>query len=203
MVSHVFTTPVGRSASGLGTDDLRVVLEDLRALRKRETGEQRSNRGGWHSSGNLFALQTGPAWQALQAAVTRALFDYIGAVFSYSGRLELALVAWAVINRPGHFNLMHNHASHLLSGALYLSVPEGMQGGEIYFQDPRLNLNAHETEAMRQIPLLPPWHTAGVSVTPAAGEILIFPSWLMHAVHPFTAEEPEAERAVLSFNATV
>ena len=202
MVNHLFTTPVLRDATQLAAVDLAESRDYLLALRRQSPGEERSNRGGWHSQGNLFAEEF-RQFPALREAITRALFAYVGEVFGYSGEIALSLTGWAVINHPGDCNVIHNHAANLLSGALYIAVPADMSGGAIVFQDPRLNLNAHETPEMRRLALRPPWAEPIIDVTPNAGEILIFPSWLNHYVEPFTSAAPDAARIVVSFNASV
>jgi len=201
VLNHLFTTPVLRDSAGLSAEQLAAAREYLLALEARAPGQDRSNRGGWHSSDNLFGPDH-PEIQPLRDAATRALGAYISQAFDYKGKLELALTAWTVVNRAGDFNTPHNHAPRLLSGALYVAMPAGMRGGEIVFQDPRLALNAHETEGMRRLKLKPPWNRPTISVAPIAGEVLVFPSWLNHYVEPFQCDEPAAVRIVVSFNAT-
>lgn len=202
MLSHVFTTPILRDKTELTLEQLGDICAYLRSLRDASPGEAKSNRGGWHSTGNLFAPEH-RQFPELRDAVTKALFAYIAEVFAYRGEISLALTGWTVINRPGDYNVPHNHAANLLSGALYLSVPEGMKGGAIVFQDPRLNLNAHETEGTRRLNVKPPWMSPSISVQPSTGEILVFPSWLNHWVEPYQCDDPEALRIVVSFNSTV
>lgn len=203
MISHAFTTPVLRASTGLTLEQLAEIRDYLLSQRQLSAGETKSNRGGWHSSGNLFNPAEYRVFPALQETITQALFRYIGEVFNYRGEIQLALNGWTVINGPGAYNAPHNHAANLLSGAFYITVPPGMKGGEIVFQDPRLNLNAHETPAMRQFGIKPPWMATHLNVAPVAGDLLIFPSWLNHYVEPFQCDDPGAVRIVVSFNATV
>jgi uncharacterized protein (TIGR02466 family) len=202
VLNHLFTTPVSRDSAGLSAEQLAGVRDWVLALEAAEPGEKRSNRGGWHSTGNLFGRGE-PEAAALREAATRALGAYVSQAFDYKGDVKLTMLAWTVVNRAGDFNAPHNHAPHLLSGALYVAVPAGMRGGEIVFEDPRLALNAHESETMRQLKLKAPWSRPGISVAPAAGEVLVFPSWLRHYVEPFQCDDPAAVRIVVSFNASV
>jgi uncharacterized protein (TIGR02466 family) len=203
MVTHIFTTPILRESGVLPPAEVTAVRDYLLQIRSQSPGEAKSNRGGWHSTGNLFDPTQYKAMPGVQEAVTQALFTYIGEVFGYRGDIQLALTGWTVINRPGNYNAPHNHSANLLSGALYISVPEGMKGGEIVFQDPRLNLNAHDTAAMRRLGVKPPWLDTHLNVPPNPGDILVFPSWIMHYVEPFTCPDPSGVRVVISFNATV
>jgi uncharacterized protein (TIGR02466 family) len=202
MLNHVFTTPVLRETTSLTSEQLAEVRDYVLKLRDTAEGESKSNRGGWHSKGNLFSPEH-TQFPAVREAVTTAMFNYIGEVFGYRGEIQLALTGWTVVNRPGDYNVPHNHAANLLSGALYVLVPENMKSGNIVFLDPRLNLNAHETEAMRRIGLRAPWMNTNINVPPIAGEILVFPSWLIHYVEPYESSDPAALRLVISFNATV
>jgi uncharacterized protein (TIGR02466 family) len=202
MISPLFTTPILREATALTPEQREEACRYFLELRSASAGEQKSNRGGWHSDGNLFAANYRQL-PALREVVTKALFTYIGDVFGFRGEIQLALTGWTVINGPGAYNVPHNHAANLLSGALYLAVPPGMKGGSIVFQDPRLNLNAHETEGMRRQKVRAPWMNTSISVLPVAGEILIFPSWLNHWVEPYESDDPKSLRIVLSFNTTV
>jgi uncharacterized protein (TIGR02466 family) len=202
VLNHVFTTPILRDTADLKPEQLGEMRDYLLELRRQMPGEAKSNRGGWHSTGNLFSNEFSQ-FPAVRDAITRALFAYIAEVFGYRGQIQLAITAWSVINGPGAYNVPHNHAANLLSGALYVTIPPGMQGGAIVFQDPRLNLNAHDTEGMRKLGIRPPWATTSINVPPVSGEILIFPSWLIHFVEPFQADDPDALRIVISFNASV
>ncbi len=199
MLNYIFTTPVLRNMVELTPEQRAEICEHLLSLRAAAPGESRSNRGGWHSSGNLFAPEH-RQFPAVRDAIAKALFQYFAEVFDYRGEVQLALIGWTVINRAGDFNVPHNHAANLLSGTLYLSVPEGMTGGAINFQDPRLNLNAYDTEGMRRLKLNPPWMGTWFSVQPSAGEIIVFPAWLNHWVEPFQCDQSDALRIVISFN---
>jgi uncharacterized protein (TIGR02466 family) len=202
MLNHVFTTPVLRDTTTLTPEQLVEIRDYVLRLRETAEGDAKSNRGGWHSKGNLFAPEH-QQFPGLRGAVTAAMFNYIAEVFGFRGEIQLALTGWTVINRQGDYNVPHNHAANLLSGALYIVVPEEMKNGNIVFQDPRLNLNAHETEGMRRVGLRAPWMNTNITVPPVAGEILVFPSWLNHYVEPFESPDPNAIRIVISFNATV
>ena len=56
---------------------------------------------------------------------------------------------------------------------------------------------------MRRVGLRPPWMNTNINVPPVAGEILVFPSWLVHYVEPYECEAEDPIRIVISFNATV
>jgi hypothetical protein len=55
MLNHIFTTPVLRYMAELTPEQREEICEYLLSLRAAAPGESKANRGGWHSSGNLFA----------------------------------------------------------------------------------------------------------------------------------------------------
>lgn len=202
VVNHLFTTPVAHVRLEPPQQNLEALRAYLREIRPASTSLQRSNRGGWHSEGNLFGKDH-REFPWLRETVVQGILDYAGAALGFTGDFEFELTGWAVINRAGDYNVPHNHNPNVVSGAFYVAVPEGMQAGEIVFLDPRLNLNASVTRVMQERGKLPPWNKTSLSHQPQLGDLLIFPSWLMHYVNGFTAPDPEAERIVISFNAAV
>ena len=74
------------------------------------------------------------------------------------------------------------HQETAISGVFYVSAPPN--SGTISFDDPR---------GMR-----PPFASNRLVHTPIAGEMLLFPPWLVHAVEPSC--EATAPRIALSFN---
>ena len=100
---------------------------------------------------------------------------------------------WANITHPNHRHPMHIHPNCLLSGILYLKTPKNC--GPTTFVDPRpaarmihptfIDLNAYNSDVF--------------VVTPEKGRMLIWPSFLPHAVENGKADESE-DRIVLAFN---
>jgi uncharacterized protein (TIGR02466 family) len=200
VVNHIFTTPVAHERLALPAGEVAALCDYLLDLEARATGLQRSNRGGWHSEGNLFGKEH-REFPWLRETVVKGILDYAGSALALTGDFIFELTGWAVVNRAGDYNVPHNHNPNLISGALYLRVPDGMQAGEIVFLDPRLNLNASVSRTLHERDQLPPWNKTSLTHAPHPGDLLLFPSWLMHYVNAFTAPNPEALRIVISFNA--
>ncbi|WP_018148653.1 TIGR02466 family protein [Henriciella marina] len=106
---------------------------------------------------------------------------------------KIALDAiWINILGEGGHHSGHIHPGSILSGTLYVAVPEG--AGDIRFEDPRL------ARMMAAPPLLDDVaenQRRFVYVTPKPGDILIWESWLRHEVMPGKSDEP---RISISFN---
>jgi uncharacterized protein (TIGR02466 family) len=202
VVNHLFTTPVAHVRLAPDRRDLDELCAYVLGVRQASGGLQRSNRGGWHSEGNLFGKEHRDfPW--LRETIVQGILDYAGKALGFTGNFAFELTGWAVVNRAGDYNVPHNHNPNVISGAFYVRVPEAMQSGEIVFLDPRLNLNASVTRTMQERGQLPPWNKTSISHLPQLGDLLLFPSWLFHYVNAFTAPDPDAERIVISFNAAV
>ena len=171
------------------------LLEEGARLRGQSSGVTKSNRGGWHSEGNLFETEAGCIQTLRQLAEDSVLAATrkIGAKTD-PATLRLKLFAWMNANPPGGFNAPHTHPGAHWSGVYYVSQPEIEIGnsGMIEFLDPRTDL--------------PNWRILGANafrlkkkLRPQAGEIVLFPSYLVHWVYP---NESEEERVSIAFNAT-
>lgn len=202
MVHHLFTTPVVHERPKVAAQDTEKLCSYLLELRARAGGVERSNRGGWHSAGNLFGEEH-REFPWLRELVVNAIVNYAGAAMGLKGEFLFQLSGWAVVNGAGNYNVPHNHNPNVISGAYYLRVPEEMRAGEIVFLDPRTNLNASVSPTLTARDQLPPWNKTSLAHAPRPGDLLLFPSWLMHYVNAFTAPDPAALRIVVSFNAAV
>lgn len=191
----LFATPLKRfRVLDHETLDTQLLAEAAR-LRAGDDGVNKSNRAGWHSSGNLFD-DDAPALVRVREAATQAVYAATDAITrSVDPRaLRMKMFAWMNANPPGGFNAPHTHPGAHWSGVYYVSQPEVETGssGMIEFLDPRSDL--------------PNWRILDAKpfrpkrrIRPAAGEIVIFPSYLVHWVYP---NESSHERVTIAFNAT-
>lgn len=162
-----------------------------------------SNEGGWQSPTD-FLDWSGEAGAGLIDAV-RQIIDQITLVWDASGLAQPALdwkiSAWANVNRRGNGNASHVHPGAYWSGCFYVDDGgingEDEQGGALTFNDPRgpLPIMAAPTVKIG----LPGYLTAGLGerVLPKTGMLVLFPSWLQHAV---TAYHGEGTRISVAFN---
>jgi uncharacterized protein (TIGR02466 family) len=98
---------------------------------------------------------------------------------------------WYVVMKSGDFHLAHTHhrmddlfSVGQISGAIYLDIPENLpypQGNIQWIESGRKEkLSGYMQE-----------------YSPISGHALVWPSWLVHSVHPFRGNE---ERIMISFN---
>lgn len=166
-----------------------------RRMRAESDGVRKSNRGGWHSEGNLFA-QEDPAIETLERLARDAALEATRMIRAKAdpAALRLKLFGWMNANPPGGFNAPHTHPGAHWSGVYYVSQPDVEVGnsGMIEFLDPRSDLPHWRI-------LDAPAFKGKKKIRPAAGEMVLFPSYLMHWVYP---NETDEERITVAFNAT-
>ncbi len=107
------------------------------------------------------------------------------------GRLKLDSL-WVNILKPGATHSGHVHPHSVISGTVYVATPKGTSA--LKLEDPRLPLmmaapprRADAAEATR----------AFVYLTPQAGTVLMWESWLRHEV---PANRARTDRISISFN---
>ena len=103
---------------------------------------------------------------------------------------------WVVRQFQNEYNPVHNHTSHL-SGVGYLKVPTNF-GDTVQKKDNIRDKNGkiifvHGSQQFLSRAIFP--------VTPIVGDFYLFPSYLLHLVHPYY--DTLEERRSISFNATI
>lgn len=171
------------------------LLAEGRKLIATDEGASKSNRGGWHSSGNLFDHEA-DCISTLRDAAETAVLDATRKLTSKvdPASLRLKLFAWMNSNPPGGYNAPHTHPGAHWSGVYYVSQPDVESGtsGMIEFLDPRTDLPHWRL-------LKAPAFSMKKKFRPAVGEMVLFPSYLVHWVYP---NETDEERVSIAFNAT-
>lgn len=191
----LFSTPVIRyklaGAEKLNTE----LLAEGNRLRSVSDGVAKSNRGGWHSPGNFFANEA-PSIQQLKLDVEEAVLAGNAKIGSKVDptTLRLKLFGWMNINTPNGYNAPHTHPGAHWSGVYYVSQPDVESGssGKIEFLDPRTDLPNWRL-------LKAPAFNAKKAIRPESGELILFPSYLVHWVYP---NDTTDERVTIAFNAT-
>ena len=191
----LFATPVFRFHFPEHPDLNKALLDEGVAIRAESEGVKKSNRGGWHSEGNLFDRQT-PCIKVLRALAKEAIEDAtrsVGAKADLSS-LNLKIFGWMNASPGGGYNAPHTHPGAHWSGVYYVSQPEVEEGnsGMIEFLDPRTDLPNWRL-------LKAPAFKLKKKLRPMPGDIILFPSYLVHWVYP---NETDEERVTIAFNAT-
>ena len=151
---------------------------------------------------NLFR-DPEPAVQELKAFCWDQLLAVIGHLNSYDlpalGRLQIFNDCWFHVTRRGGFFGVHNHPNASWSGVYCVdpgrSDPGRQDSGLLSFINPTITSVMHMDAGVARMRL--PYANQVASLSLLAGQLVIFPSWVLHEVTPFIGE---GERITIAFN---
>jgi uncharacterized protein (TIGR02466 family) len=195
-VRTLFATSLYEAA--LGDDDLLAELaHSIRTLAIDDQAGRRWSRDkgykGYTSYASLDDLpRRDPAFSDLGKLLGRHAAAFAADLAFDLPRKPRLDSLWVNLLKPGGHHSSHLHPHSILSGTLYIEVPAG--SGAIRFEDPRAGLMMAAPPRRADAPeALQPF----ASVSPRAGQLLLWESWLRHEVLPGTAK---ADRLSVSFN---
>lgn len=187
---NLFSTPfvIDRLQSPEG---IRVLRDAILAEQARDqSGVQISNIGGWHSSSRMIEWG-GEAARALAfKAMTLADAATVDAGSPQATRYNWSPEMWANVNSAGHSNFHHTHPGCFWSAVAY--IDDGYEGssdpslgGELQLLDPRMPMVRMTAPDLRLKDADGQPQNNEPMIRPSTGMIVMFPSWLQHAVRPF------------------
>ena len=199
----LFATPVVSAELADAARLNPALAATIRARARANPSTHHSNLGGWQSSWD-FAEWGGAAGNELlsqaQTIADKLTADRDGAPATVTWRTN----AWANINGKGHGNEFHTHPGCFWSGTYYVEdggiAADPELGGELELQDPRGVAPAMYAPKLCIAMPHGPAMGATETMAPRAGVMILFPSWLSHAVRPYRGE---AERISIAFNLSV
>ena len=191
-VHKLFPVPVFEQKL-VNFESLNLELENyiFELKKKNPDGQKRSNAGGWHSP--FFNINESEVIKKFISSFKDSLpvimSDHMG--WQISKEKIKILEMWSIINSKNTFNVQHNHPNSLLSAAYYVKAKKN--SGQIKFFDPK------EMKVMYH-PSISKFNEISaevVKIEPEEGKLLLFPSYLYHAVDENLSDE---DRIVISFN---
>ena len=197
---QLFSTPVAvvvlPEAETLNAG-LRQTILDREA---EHAGTEHSNLGGWQSTWDM-ADWGGPEMQRVLAQAKQLANRLTADRQGRQVRIDWRVNAWANVNRSGHGNEFHTHPGAYWSGTYYVDdggiAEDPALGGQFEVQDPR------GVAPVMYAPNLTFATQGGASLgasemlSPRAGMMVLFPSWLQHQVRPYSGERT---RISIAFN---
>lgn len=194
----IFPTPVSNTLladAGPMNDALEALILEL-ANTTPSLG--RSNVGGWHS-GLAFLERTDACIAALRQRIEDQILSIARTVArdpSAPVNSDFRLEGWANVLPTGGYNAPHSHPNAFWSGVYYINgnpAPAEDDGfsGKLELMDPRPGASVSYAD-----------HTTVYGrflVNPKPGQLVIFPGWLQHMVHPYRGAPA---RITVAFNAT-
>ena len=196
-IERLFATRLYRA-----TIDDDALLDELEAscvsLAEDDSAGRAWSKENGYSGYTSYASLNDLAWRMPAFAALERVLDAHAARFARALDFDLRrkkLVCdslWVNVLEPGGAHSGHIHPHSVLSGVVYIAVPEG--ASSIRFEDPRLAM-------MMAAPMRKPGARADnqtfVHVAPERGAVLMWESWLRHEVLRNDAEEA---RVSVSFN---
>jgi hypothetical protein len=160
------------------------------------------NEAVYESRFNLFEWPD-PSVQALRSWCWQQLYAAIGELNGYDrdtlSRLDLANEAWFHITRRGGFFGTHNHAMASWSGVYCVDAGQDdgtyAESGQLTFLHPNPHVSMFMDRAISH--LRPPFHYGNRAFSLEAGQLILFPSWMLHEVKPFLGD---GTRITVAFN---
>jgi uncharacterized protein (TIGR02466 family) len=193
--TNLFGSPLmaHRWADGAGLNE--ALLPRILSHEALAKSAAKTNVGGWHSEfGELeFCGEPGKTllrhmYEMADEATDRVLKEYGQA----TRKMRWTLHAWANVNRAGHFNRVHTHPGSTWSGVYY--VDTGIEPGSGV---PVASLHIFDPCQGRANTFLPGPVPSSFAITPDAGLMVLFPSYLAHMVFPHQGDRP---RVSIAFN---
>jgi uncharacterized protein (TIGR02466 family) len=201
-VRNLFASPliVSELPADIVADTKEPLITMLLSMEKKLPSQLASNLGGWQSDDQIM-VWGGDAVKTVVAAISQLLdqvtlhCDQNG---MHRGAMPWKINGWGNVNRSSNANMAHTHPGAYWTAVYYVaSGDQDAQGGELQLFDPRGSLPLMYAPTLRVG--VEGYLTAGNCelYRPCEGQCVIFPSWLSHAVRPYTGGSP---RISLAFN---
>lgn len=187
---QLFPTPfvIDTLQSEAGIAALRTIIEEQRA--SDSEGVQISNIGGWHSNTQMLDWGGEAARALAHKAMTMADEQTVDVKSPDNNRFSWVPEMWANVSGKGAANQYHFHPGSFWSAVAYIDdgydgSSDPKDGGELQLQDPRMPMIRMTAPDLRLKDASGAAQPSDVLVRPRTGLIVMFPSWLQHAVRPF------------------
>ena len=192
-----FKTPVYIIKPKFSESLLNELEADIYKIKSNSPSIEVSNINGWHSETDLFRREETSIKTlcgVLMTETTRQLMS-ISSNFDpkkYDGQFG----GWININPKGGANATHHHQPWDWSGVFYVKQPnisdEGGRSGMIEFINPCQQSSTLASKGFENSGMAP-----FLRFRPNPGEIVLFPSYLLHSVYP---NETDDDRITIAYN---
>ena len=147
-----------------------------------------SNRGGWQSSSGRF-FKEDKSFRSFSEYISQRIGHLINDVISVP--VEITDL-WINVNRPGSYNVEHNHPESDIAGCIWIHGPE--ESGNFVLKNPNGFVDFKLINALSEDVRL----TSHVVIhAPTPGKMILFPSHLKHLVETNNSNE---DRVSIAFN---
>ncbi len=202
-VTHHFATSIYNSLlTGVGLpaflDELRIACRAIAQVD--EAGQAWSDEAGYMGYTSYDSIGDLPDRAPVFAELCQQLAPHLAAFakaldFDLRGHTPQVDSIWINILEPGGSHHGHIHTNSVISGTIYVDVPDGASA--IRFEDPRLDKMMAAPPRTKKAG---PHNKSFQSIQPKPGSVLLWESWLRHEVPVNRASE---DRISISFNAVL
>ena len=196
-LSRLFVTDIYRDA--IGSAELNADLLDAAKMLAKEdkAGRAWCREHGYQGYTSYSSLDDLPQRATCFDQLVRVMKPHVEA---YAASLQMDLRGkrlkldslWVNVLEPGGVHTSHLHPHSVLSGTVYVAVPEG--AASLKLEDPRLSMMMARPSLIDQAP---EERRPFVYLTPAPGKIIMWESWLRHEVPTNRSDDI---RISISFN---
>ncbi len=184
-VDHPFSSPLIYIKIDNHTKLNDLLIKESYEWKRLDNGNDKSNKGnGWQSPETLMLKKTRGFKNFTDIIPNAAAL----AVSKINPQLQITdytykANAWVNINQKGGYNSIHHHGEFHLSGVYYVKNSiQDYDNGKIEFINSRNDYNIHKVIGGNAF-------STSIRVTPKEGFMIIFPSSLLHLVHPNNTNE--------------
>lgn len=176
----------------------RQLLKECRQLEQDDAAGRRWSAknypGGFTSYGSANRMhQLSPTFALFQRHLNRHVDAFARELeWDLEGRELTMTDCWINIMPPSVVHSLHLHPLATISGTYYVQTPRGCPG--LKFEDPRLD---RFMAAPPRKPNASERNRSWIVMPAAAGNVLLFESWLRHEVAP---NQAKTQRISISFN---
>ena len=202
----MFSVPIGVSQL-VEHSQLHAELKSIfqKALSNSETDQHGSvgkNKQVFESSFDLFDWKD-KAVQELRTFCWGQLYQLIGSLNQYDvntlSKLHIAAESWFHITKKGGYFGIHNHPMAAWSGVYCVSpgdkVQDDPESGGLNFISPNIGTTSFIDKSCSS--LKGQFSRGNKLIHLQEGQLVLFPSWLLHEVKPYFGE---SERITVAFN---
>lgn len=195
--TQIYAAPLIRSGASAAALNRQLLRECLQLAADDSAGQRWSSKnypGGFTSYGSVSNMQTlSPTFARLESWLNKHVARYVVDLELDVDPKQLTMTDCWVNIMPKHVvHGLHLHPTSTISGTYYVQTPK--RASALKFEDPRLDrFMAAPSRKADCRPENRPWY----SVPAAAGNVVLFESWLRHEVPVNQSVTP---RISISFN---
>lgn len=179
--TSIFTT-------SLDQNEVANLAEPIREIKRVSPSINKSNVGGWHS--NIFDYNS----HEFMKPVLNDVLEFASLIFNFHGISDPPKVLyWFNINHRYNYNRDHIHAGSVFSACLYVKTPAN--SGDLVFSRTDnlencffLDYNPNERTQFKY------------PISAKTGNLVMFPSNVMHGVEQNLADSTDDERISIALN---